>query len=108
VRLFFVLPIKPMWMVGFIAAWSLLNNIIATNPDPEGTIAPFAALGAGYLFCESSPLRRFFLKLKLWRLQSEVSALSRGVVKKRRRRNNGGPDLRVIRGGDDDDKPMLH
>jgi len=106
VYLFFVLPIKPMWMVGFLVAWAILNNIIAANPDPEGTIAPLASFVVGWLLCDVGPLRRLYLKVKLRRLQSEVSSLTRRRQRSSRRKN--GPDLRVIKGGNDDDPKMLH
>lgn len=107
VHLFFVLPIKPMWMVGFLVVWTILNNIIAANPDPEGTIAPLASFVVGWLLCDVGPLRRLYLKVKLRRLQSEVSTLTRrgnGAAKRRKH----GPDLRVIKGGNDDDPGVLH
>ncbi|RLB63153.1 MAG: rhomboid family intramembrane serine protease [Deltaproteobacteria bacterium] len=102
VRLFFVLPMRPLVMVGLLAVFHILL-VIARSPYPEGMFAPFGAMAAGYLFCDSSPLRRYYLKLKLARLQSEVQSLRKNPKKRRR---SGGPDLRVIPGGaDDDDEP---
>jgi membrane associated rhomboid family serine protease len=106
VRLFFLIPVTPMVMVGLFAAWSVLSFIVR-NPSPEGMVTPLAALGAGYLLCDSSPLRQYYLKLRLHRIQSEVDTMtkrrSRAATKKRAAASN----LRVIPGGanDDDDAP---
>jgi membrane associated rhomboid family serine protease len=103
VRLFFVLPMRPLVMVGLLAVFHILL-VIARSPYPEGMFAPFGAMAAGYLFCDSSPLRRYYLKIKLARLQSEVESLRKNP--KKRRRRSGGPDLRVIPGGSGkDDEP---
>jgi len=106
VNLFFVLPIKPMMMVGFMAIFNVLQ-LITRQANPEGVFAPFAAMGAGFLFGgDSSPLRRAYLKWKLARLQREVADLTKNSNKKKRRKAS---HLRVIDGGaDDDDEPMLH
>jgi hypothetical protein len=99
VRLYFVIPMRPMVMVGLMVAWHVLQLVVRQG-SPEGMFAPFAAMAAGYLFGESSPLRRLLLKLKLRRLQAEVDHMQ-----KRRKASH----LRVIPGGDDDPKgPMLH
>lgn len=101
VRLYFVLPMRPLVLVGIMFVFNVLQ-LIAREDAPEGVFAPFAAMGAGFLFGgEGSPLRRLYLKWKLRRLQAEVSALTKS--KKR------APHLRVIPGGhDDDDDRMLH
>ena len=106
VNLFFVLPIKPMMMVGFMVALHVLQ-LITRQANPEGVFAPFAAMGAGFLFGgDSSPVRRAYLKWKLARLQREVADLTKSSHKKKRKRPN---HLRVIDGGaEDDDKPVLH
>jgi len=100
VRLFFVIPMRPLVMVALLAVFHVLL-LIARSPYPEGMIAPFGAMAAGYLFCDASPLRRYYLKLKLARLQSEVDGLKK--KKKRSKRRRDGPDLRIIPGGADDD-----
>jgi membrane associated rhomboid family serine protease len=103
VRLFFVLPVRPMMMVGFLAVWHVVL-LIARQPSPEGMIAPFGAMAAGYLFSDGSPLRRFYLQLKLRRLQAEVASMQRKPGQRKRR--PGSPDLRVISGGAErDDEP---
>lgn len=103
VRLYFIIPMKPMVMVGIMFFFNLLQ-LIARDNAPEGVFAPFAAMGAGFLFGgDRSPVRRLFLKWKLRRLKAEVASLT----KKKRT----APHLRVIPGGsrdDDDDDRMLH
>ena len=105
IRLFFVIPMKPMVMVGLMAAFNVIQLIAADIP-PEGRIAPFAAMAAGYLFGDRSHLRQIYLKWKLRRIQSQVDDLT----KQRKKRIADGPNLRVIKGGaDDDDEPrVLH
>lgn len=99
----FIIPMKPMVMVYVVLGLHVLS-IIAKSVGPEGMVAPFAAMGAGYLFGDTSPLRRYWLKLKLRRLQNEVDALTKKGAKKR-----SASHLRVIPGGaDDDDDRMLH
>jgi membrane associated rhomboid family serine protease len=107
VLLFFVLPVRPMMMVGFMVIWHLMV-VIARGSNPEGMFAPFAAMAAGYLFGDGSPLRRLWLKLRLKRLQAEVEALQR--KKAPRKPRAAAPHLRVIPGGGkaDDDDSMLH
>ena len=101
VRLFFLIPVRPVVMVLLLVVWHVLL-VIARRPPTEGLVAPFGAILAGWLFCDSSPLRRLMLKLKLRRLQAEVDTLQRKKKKKRAE----GPDLRVIKGGrNDDDEP---
>jgi membrane associated rhomboid family serine protease len=99
----FVIPMKPLVMVGIVAAVHVFS-LIARAQNIEGTFAPFAAMGAGYLFGETSPLRRVYLQWKLRRLQGEVAGMTRNRAGKR-----AASHLRVIPGGaDDDDKRMLH
>ncbi len=106
VRLFFVLPMRPLVMVGLLAGWHVLL-LIAKSPSPEGLVAPFGAMLAGWLLCDASPLRRYFLKKRLRRMQREIDALRPGARQAIRRAT--GPELRVIRGGNDDpDKRVLH
>ncbi len=107
VRFYFVIPMKPLAMVGIMVVWHVLQLIARETPPREGVFAPFAAMAAGWLFTEASPLRRLYLKLKLARLQSEVDALANQKKKKRAAASH----LRVIRGGngsDDDDDRLLH
>jgi membrane associated rhomboid family serine protease len=106
VLLFFVLPVRAIMMVVFMIVWHVMI-IIARGANPEGLFAPFAAMGAGYLFGDTSPLRRLWLKIRLRRLQAEVEAMQR----KKTKRRAAAPHLRVIPGGGKnggDDGPILH
>jgi membrane associated rhomboid family serine protease len=95
----FVIPLRPMVMVGLLAAWHVV--MLVTN-NSQQLVLPFAAMLAGWVFSDHSPLRRLYLKLKLKRLQAEVRSLERS----HRRKRAAGPKLRVIPGGaDPDDEP---
>lgn len=74
VRLFFVLPVTGTMLLIFIFVMSLLY-VIAPRPTPEGLITPFGGMLAGYLFSDVSPLRRFYLRRKLRRMQVRASGL---------------------------------
>jgi len=109
IRLYFVIPMKPMVLVWLMVGYNVLR-IIALERPPEGQFAPFAAMLAGFLFgADQSPVRRLYLKWKLRRLQSEVDGLTRKNQSKGKGKRNGGPNLQVIRGGrEDDDDRLLH
>ena len=98
VRLFFVLPVSGTMLLVFIFAMSVFN-VIANRSPSEGLITPFGGMLAGWLFGDASPLRRFFLQMRLRRLQSQTEALRASQASARRRA--AGPPLRIIRGGDD-------
>lgn len=100
VRIFLVLPVRPLMMVGLLVLWHVAL-LIARAASAEGLLAPFGGMLAGFLLCDSSPLRRFWLKKKLGRYQRELDAL-RTNEKARIQRRKNGPDLRVIRGGEDE------
>jgi membrane associated rhomboid family serine protease len=102
VRFYFLIPMRPMVMVAIMVVWHVFQ-LIAREANPEGMFAPFAAMAAGWLFTDSSPLRRFWLKHKLRRLQNEVSDLSKARSKRAK-----ASHLRVIGGGGRDDDDMLH
>lgn len=109
IRLFFVLPVTGRGMLLFIVGFSLLR-LVAVQQAPEGLVAPFGGLLAGWLFGSGtpSPFRRLYLRLRYSQLQrAEKNAhLKRG----RRLRKSS---LSVIEGGrskgakrdDDDDTP---
>jgi len=102
VRLFFVLPVTGNMLLGFIFIMSVLN-VIAVHAPPEGLVTPFGGMLGGYLFGETSPLRRFYLQWRFKQLQSQSEALRGASTTSARRRASG---LRVIKGGaDDDDSP---
>ncbi len=93
VNLFFVLPITGTMLLGFIFLMSVLNVLANAHPA-EGLVTPFGGMLAGYVLGDSSPLRAFYLKLKLRRLKAQTEAMRRAPPKHRA----GGPALRVIHG----------
>jgi membrane associated rhomboid family serine protease len=97
VLLFFVLPVSPRMLIGFTLLMNILK-VIAIGGHLEGLVTPFGGMLAGYLFGDTSPLRRYWLQLRLKRLQSEVAGMKPAKAKARA----SGPALRVIRGGGDD------
>lgn len=106
INLFFVLPMKPMHLVGLMAVFHVMR-ILAFDVGIEGTFAPFAAMGAGYLFGgDQSPVRRAYLKWKLRRLQAEVDSLS-NKGRKKKKKGGGGPNLQLIQGGRDEDNGSM-
>lgn len=106
VRLFFVLPVTSRGLILFVLAMSILYVITLEMPA-SGLIAPFGGMLAGYLFGGGtpSPARRFWLKLRLARLEREAA---RDRDARRRRVKRSG--LRVVDGegqgrkDDDDDE----
>jgi membrane associated rhomboid family serine protease len=95
VRLFFVLPISSRGLVGFIVAMSTLR-LVANAIGAEGAFSPFGGMIAGWLLGGStpSPLRRAYLKLRLFQLDREASRGARAGAQRRKDAN-----LRVIEGG---------
>lgn len=57
--------------------------------------AHFGGILVGFLYGESTPLRRYYLKLRLKRLEAQSAALRASPAKRRA----GSPDLRIIPGG---------
>jgi membrane associated rhomboid family serine protease len=102
VRLFFVLPVTAGGLLWFVIGFSVLR-LIAVQQAPEGLIAPFGGLAAGWLLGAGtpSPLRRLYLKFRYSQLQREAERESR--ERGRRVKQSG---LSVIEGGRrDDDRP---
>jgi membrane associated rhomboid family serine protease len=104
VRLFFVLPVTARGLLAFVVGFSVLR-LIAVQQTPEGLIAPFGGLAAGWFLGGGtpSPARRIYLKFRYTQLQRE-SARAR---QERAQRVKGAP-FSVIKGGqgrreDDDD-----
>lgn len=95
VRLWFVLPVSSSAMVIFIVAMSLLR-VVAAAAEPEGLLAPFGGMLAGWLLGGGtpSPLRRAYLRLRLAQLDREAARGSRSAAARRK-----GSPLRVIEGG---------
>jgi membrane associated rhomboid family serine protease len=100
VRLFGVFPITSNQLIVIVVATSLMYVVIAAQ-DPSGLIAPFGGMFAGWLFGggSPSPFRRYWLKLRLAKLDAEARQEARD---RRRRADKSG--LRVISGGRDGDK----
>jgi membrane associated rhomboid family serine protease len=99
VRLFFVLPVTSGGLILFVVATSLMYVVIAAQ-GPSGLISPFGGMLAGWLFGggSPSPFRRYWLKLRLAKLDAEARKEARD-----RRRRAGKSGLRVISGGRDAD-----
>lgn len=112
VNLFFVLPVSSTGLILFVVGMSLMM-LIAGSMNPSGYIALFAGMGWGYLLGGGtpSPLRRFYLRYRLSRLEAEARTDS--ADRKKRAKSSG---LRVIEGGRDPggprdpdrDKKILH
>lgn len=98
VRLFFVLPVSGTMLLVFIFGMSVFNLFAMKSPS-EGLITPFGGMLAGWLFGDVSPLRRFFLEMRLRRLRAQTESLRTGQAAARRR--PGAPPLRIIHGGND-------
>lgn len=103
IRFFMILPVSGLGLVWVTIGWELFRLATAT-PAEEGLIAPFVGMTCGWLLGGGtpSPLRRWWLKLRLARLEGKDK---REVARRKPRPNPGG--LRVIPGGrsdDDDDK----
>jgi membrane associated rhomboid family serine protease len=95
ILLFMVLPVSGRLLIWVTIGFNVLA-VIALDVPPHGRIAPFGAMGLGWLLGGStpSPLRRWWLARKLSRLdaqaKNERQARSERVQKSA---------LRVIRGG---------
>lgn len=89
VQLFFVLPLRGAWLKWISLAFCVLGILYKDSP-PEGALAGFGGFLVGVAFGQSpSPLRSFFLRRKLGRLERQRAAV----------RGKGGPPLRVVYGG---------
>lgn len=95
VNLMLILPVSSTVLILFVIGISVLMLIAGAMP-PEGLIAPFGGMLAGWIFGGStpSPARRMWLKFKLRRLNREA-AREQHALRQRRRASN----LRVIQGG---------
>jgi hypothetical protein len=95
VRLMFMVPVSSTGLIWFVVGINLLYMVAAARP-PEGLIAPFGGMFAGWLLGGStpSPLRRFYLKLRLQQLDRQANQESRA----RAARAKSAP-FKVIDGG---------
>lgn len=92
---FFMLPVKGIHLIYLTLGFEVLNALSFSSVSAAGH---FGGMFIGFLYGESSPARRLYLKLKLRRLQKQASKLKdsggRGASGR-----GGGPSLRVIEGG---------
>ncbi len=95
VRLAFVLPISSRGLVVVVVALSLMYLIAGAMP-PSGHIAVFSGMGAGWLFGGGtpSPLRRFYLKLRLRQLDRETM-----TARQRNQERAKAAGFEVLKGG---------
>ncbi len=95
VHLMFVLPVSSRGLIFFVIGISVLY-LIAGSQTPGGMIAPFGGMLAGWLFGGGtpSPVRRFWLKLRLAQLDIEAKR-----DREARRRRARSSNLRLIDGG---------
>jgi membrane associated rhomboid family serine protease len=95
VRLYGILPITARGMIGLTLAYPLLY-LIFRNPPSEGIPALYGGAFAGWLLGGGtpSPLRRYWLKFRINRLDAEV-AKEAAQRKKRVERSR----LKVVEGG---------
>jgi hypothetical protein len=105
VNLMFVIPVTARGLMIFVILLQVMY-VIANVEVPEGKIAPFGGMLAGYLFGSGSPspMRRAWLKLRLAQLDAE--ARREADARKKRVAKSG---LQVLEGGrspesDDDEK----
>lgn len=106
IYLMMVLPVSSRGLIWFVVGISLMT-LIAGSMNPSGYIALFSGMGYGYLLGggSPSPLRRFYLKYRLARIDAETRKEARARTQKR-----SGAGLRVIEGGrrNKKDDSMLH
>jgi hypothetical protein len=105
-----MIPVSATMLILFVFLMSVAHVIAKNNHTPEGLITPFGGMLAGYLFCDVSPLRRFYLNYRLRQIQAETADLRRQQSAKA---ETARSRLRVIEGGagkndDDDDKRYLN
>lgn len=95
IRLYFVLPVTSRGLILFVIGFSVLR-VIATSMPPEGLLAPFGGIFAGWLLGGGtpSPLRKIYLRARLAQLDREAQRAD-GQRKRRVKQSS----LRVIKGG---------
>lgn len=101
VLLFFVLPVGTRTLIYLTIGVNVLMLIAGTN-TPSGHIALFAGMGAGWLLGGDtpSPLRKFYLKYRLAKLEREAE--DERLRKKSRVQRSG---LQVLPGGKEERRP---
>jgi len=104
INLMFVFPVSSRGLLVFVILMNLMY-LIGGVSVPEGFVAPFGGMLAGYLFGGGtpSPMRKLWLKARLFQLDAE--ARREADARKRRVARSG---LEVLEGGrsrDGDDDP---
>jgi membrane associated rhomboid family serine protease len=102
INLMFVIPVTTRGLLIFVVLMNVMY-LIAQVAAPEGLLAPFGGMLAGWLFGSGSPspLRRAWLKLRLAQLDAE--ARREADARKRRVAKSGLQVLEGGRGRDSDD-----
>jgi membrane associated rhomboid family serine protease len=95
VRLFFMIPVSATALIGLIFVFALVH-VLSMSGTAEGLVTPFGGMLGGWLFGDQSPLRRFYLKLRLKQIQAENAAMRAQSAARSRRAN---APFRVIEGG---------
>jgi membrane associated rhomboid family serine protease len=100
INLMFVLPVSSRGLIVFVVLVNVMY-LIAGAGGPDGLLAPFGGMLAGWLFGggSPSPLRRLWLKLRLAQLDAEAR---REAASKKKRRSESG--FQVIEGGKSTDE----
>jgi membrane associated rhomboid family serine protease len=104
--LLFFFPVKALHLVYITIALEVLNTV---SLSPVSAAAHWGGMFTGYLLCDSSPVRRVFLKYRLRRLEAQAASI--GLRSMRAASRRAGPPLRVIPGGQKDppkDKRFLN
>lgn len=101
IRLFLVLPVSSRALLWIVIGMNLLA-FVALSGSPAGPIAPLGAMLSGWLLGGGtpSPLRRWWLRARLRRLDAEVER-----ERKERQARVARSGLRVIDGGSRDEPP---
>ncbi len=105
IRLYFVIPISGMALVWVTLGFCVLGLIFPGNVS-EGPASPFGGLAAGWLLAGSpSPMRRVFLRIKLFFLRRRGPTVHIDLGDRPRpKKRAGSPPLRVVQGGLDDEE----
>lgn len=101
ILLFFVVPVGPRTLI-YLTVGANVLMLIAGADTPSGHIALFAGMGAGWLLGGDtpSPLRKFYLKYRLARLEREAE--EERLRKNLRLKRSG---LQVLPGGKEEGRP---
>jgi membrane associated rhomboid family serine protease len=95
VRIWGIFPMSASTMIAFILAMSVLRVVVQAS-GPEGLLAPFGGMFAGWLLGGGtpSPLRKAYLKLRLAQLERDTARSRRAAPRRKR-----SSPFQVIQGG---------